>query len=344
MKIRRRYLTAKLPGDIQDYEDPTKIQYYGPISIGTPPQSFQVVFDTGSSNLWVPSSTCKSSDIACQLHNKYDHSKSSTYKKNGTEFGIKYGSGSMTGFLSTDSVKIGNVTVNGCTFAEATQEPGESFVVAKFDGILGLAFVTIAVDHVLPPFYEMVRQKLIGKGVFAFYLDNNPNGKLGGELDLGGEDPRHYTGNITYANVTKEGYWQFTLDKIAVGGKGEFCGSSCQAIADTGTSLIVGPTSQINVLQQYIGAENIGGQYTVDCNAIDSLPNVTFTIAGRGFSLTGKQYILKIKSKDATLCLSGFQGMDLPAGELWILGDVFISQYYTIFDLDNKRVGFADSK
>lgn len=73
-------------------------QYYGTIEIGTPPQEFTVIFDTGSSNTWVPSKKCHS--LACYLHNRYDSSDSETYEKDSREFAIRYGSGAVEGFIS----------------------------------------------------------------------------------------------------------------------------------------------------------------------------------------------------------------------------------------------------
>ncbi|XDV26154.1 hypothetical protein PO909_029931, partial [Leuciscus waleckii] len=316
-------------------------QFFGQISLGKPEQNFTVVFDTGSSDLWVPSSYCVSQ--ACAMHHKFKAFESSTYAHDGRVFGIHYGSGHLLGVMAKEQLKVGSVRVQNQVFGEAVYEPGFSFVLAHFDGVLGLGFPQLAEELGSPVFDSMIAQGLLEEPVFSFYLKNGDS-SLGGELLFGGVDETRFVSPIIWAPVTQKGYWQIRLDGVKVQGALSFCYRSnhgCQAVVDTGTSLIGGPAKDIMLLQQFLGATPTA--YLLDCARIRSLPVVSFMINGVEFSLTGEQYVRREMLNNKEICFSGFQSIDLPspAGAVWILGDVFLSQFYSIYDRGHNRVGLA---
>jgi hypothetical protein len=316
---------------INDYENS---QYYGEVALGTPEQKFNVIFDTGSSDLWVASSKC---DDSCGRHAEYDSSASSTYVANGTAFDIMYGSGPVSGFQSVDTLNMGGLLVKSQEFAEVTNAAGlgAAYKLGKFDGILGMAFDVLSVNKVPTPFDNLVSQGLIDTAQFAFYLGDSRTDK--GELVLGGTDPAHYSGDITWVNLLAATYWEITLNGMSVDGTSYTSGT--KAIVDSGTSILTAPSDVVASIAAQLGAkEIIEGEYMLACD-YEGLPDFTFTIDGHDYTLSASDYLLP----DGDLCLLGMIGMDIPAptGPLWILGDVFMRKYYTVFDTANKRVGFA---
>ncbi|XP_044142810.1 gastricsin-like isoform X2 [Bufo gargarizans] len=316
------------------------MSYYGEISIGTPPQNFLVLFDTGSSNLWVASTYCQSQ--ACNNHPKFNPSQSSTYSSNNQQFSLQYGTGSLTGILGYDTVTIQNIAISQQEFGLSVNEPGTNFVYAQFDGILGLAYPSIAEGGATTVMQEMIQQNLINQPMFGFYLSGQENTQSGGEVAFGGVDQSYYSGQITWTPVTSETYWQIGIQGFSINGQSTgWCSQGCQGIVDTGTSLLTAPQGVFSSLMQDIGAQqDQSGNYAVSCSSIQNLPTISFTISGTSFPLPPSAYVLQSNG----YCTIGIEPTYLPSQNgqpLWILGDVFLRQYYSVYDLGNNQVGFA---
>ncbi|KAM8977238.1 renin [Pelodytes ibericus] len=321
-------------------------QYFGEISIGSPPQTFKVVFDTGSSNLWVPSRSCSPLYSACVSHNQYDSSKSRTYMKNGTGFSIQYGSGGVKGFLSQDLVVVAGIPIIQ-VFAEATALPALPFIFARFDGVLGMGFPSQAIDGITPVFDQILSEKVLQEDVFSVYYNRDIHLKKGGEIILGGSDPRYYIGSFQYLSLRKKGYWQINMKGVSVGAEVLFCKEGCLAAIDTGASYITGPAGSVSALMKAIGATELAEeQYIVDCDKISQLPDISFHMGANEYTLKGEAYTLKQSQFGEEVCSVTFSALDIPppTGPLWILGATFIGQYYTEFDRRNNRIGFATSR
>ncbi|ETE62707.1 Cathepsin E-B, partial [Ophiophagus hannah] len=326
-------------------------QYYGKVSIGTPPQTFSVILDTGSADFWIPSKYCMNE--ACLKHNQFESFLSHSYQHGGRQFSLRYGTGHLMGICSKEVVQISNISIEAQDFGESLLEPGNTFVSAHFDGVLGLAYPNLSVMDAVPVFDNMMRQNLVEEPVFSFFL-NRDGTKDGGELIFGGIDHSLYRGPMHWIPVSRKMYWQIPLENVKIQGQIVACKNGCEAIVDSGTSLITGPLLDIKKLQAKIGAvPSSSGEFLVDCRRLSSLPSISFSIRQKEFTLTPKQYIIKgpanflitialyfrsstcyimavfvslwqENSRNEALCFSGFQSLDLifNEGPLWILGDV----------------------
>lgn len=264
------------------------VQYYAEITLGTPPQAFQVQMDTGSANLWVPSISCQS--LACRVHEQFDGSKSSTYKFDGAPISIRYGSGTVSGVVSSDVLGVANLNITNQVFGEMTSEVDRTWEVVSFDGIFGLAFDSRAVNNIVPPLYNMISQKAIDRAIFSIYLGSTDQQS---EIVFGGIDEAHFTGPIEYLPVVLPGYWELELDSLQLGDQ-SFELANTGAAIDSGTSLIAMPTYMAQALNDYIGATIIpgGNQFTVPCDRVPKLPDLTLNMDGKPFSLSSNEYIL----------------------------------------------------
>jgi saccharopepsin len=148
--------------------------------------------------------------------------------------------------VSQDTFQIGDLKVKKQDFAEATSEPGLAFAFGRFDGIMGLGYDRISVNGIVPPFYNMIDQKLLDEPVFAFYLgDTNENEES--VATFGGIDESHYTGKLTKLPLRRKAYWEVELDAITFGDETAEMDNT-GVILDTGTSLIALPSTIAELL------------------------------------------------------------------------------------------------
>jgi len=304
-------------------------QYLGEIEVGTPGQKELVVFDTGSSNLWVPTKHTQGR----VKHHIYNPKKSSTYTANDTVFQIMYGSGPVSGKFCQDDVSFAGMTLKNYNFAavDNLQGLGQVYSESPMDGILGMAFDALVTGGSTSPFSALVASGQLDEPVFGFYLSKDDSES---ELVFGGVDPAHYTGEFTWVPLSATTYWQVELQSVHIGAK-SFDAKFGQAIVDSGTSLIVGPTPEVDFLAYQLGAQYYQGMYLADCS--QPLPSIAFEFGGVSFAVEGADLVIDIQQG---VCILGISGMNSPQ---WILGDVFMRPYYIAHDWGKKRLGFATS-
>ncbi|KIJ63347.1 hypothetical protein HYDPIDRAFT_92725 [Hydnomerulius pinastri MD-312] len=316
--------------------DDSNDRWYGTITVGTPAVEYKVDFDTGSADLFLPASNCGST---CEGHTLYNPNISSSAVDLHQMFELTYGDGStVLGEQYTDTVGIAGFTAKNQTLGAASQY-STGFQASNFapDGLMGMAFEDISVFTANSVMQTLVAEKTLSEAMFAFKLASS-----GSELRIGGVNSALYTGSITYTPVTEQGFWLINGDAISANGKEAF--TNFPAIVDTGTTLILGDESTVGQFYNALNATDIGGGfYTFPCN---SMPSVSITISGRVFALSAETFNLGSYDSSGESCVGAIAATGSLGGnsllDTWILGDTFLRNVYSVFDIGQLRVGFAD--
>ncbi|KAJ2511916.1 aspartic proteinase precursor [Coemansia sp. RSA 2049] len=310
--------------------------YFGSISLGTPPQRFRVVFDTGSSDFWIPSINCDSS--ACEGHARFNHSSSSTYIATHVPFSLSYGTGGLIGQVGGDSLQIGNSTVVPGMHIGLATHMGKFFHTAQFDGVFGLGFPRLSRIHSEPPLYTMFQLGILDKPVFSFWIKEGKNGQhAGGEIVLGGTNPARFEGPSVTIPVIRKMYWEVGLTGLLINENPVPNLSSQTAIIDTGTSLIVLPAIDADAVNQFLGAVplfNEYGLYAIDCHKSNK-PTIKFVLAGEVFAIRPSHYIIPVGKNR---CVTAFAASTSPDLSRWVIGNSFLRAWHTTFDLERFEI------
>ncbi|OAX35396.1 acid protease, partial [Rhizopogon vinicolor AM-OR11-026] len=311
--------------------------WYASINVGTPAKTFTVDIDTGSSDIFLPSVVC---GVSCDGHNKYDPSTSSTAVDLGKPFVLTYITGDVEGEQFVDNVAIGGYTAVGQTLGAAmVYSPTFSSTSFTPDGLAGFAFESISVYEASPLFQTLVQSGQLPEAVFGVKLSATG----ASELYVGGTNTALYQQDtLTYTPVTVSGFWQVTSDQVSRAGV-QVGPSEVESIIDTGTSLILTDTataaSYYNGIPGAILQES-DGFYSIPCDIIENYAP-TFTFGGRPFTVSGETFNLGPIEDGSSDCLAGVAASS-DIEDYWLVGDVFLQNVYSVFDMDQLRVGFAE--
>merc|ERR1719446_922835 len=344
MKRQRYRANGKLKhGSKQFNKVVHKTAYYGKVEIGTPRQALTVVFDTGSGNLMVPSTYCKSR--ACTQHKQFDRKKSQTaedIQADGThaekgaardQITVTFGTGEISGVFIQDDVCVGTLCSN-LRLVAATDETDDPFTSFKFDGVLGLALPEMSQSPEFNFMSRLMNNKALKKPMFSVFLSDSDSEDS--EITFGDIKGQHMASDIFWMPVSRDsGYWQVQISDITINNKKQSLCSDCQVAVDTGTSQLAGPTDVINELSSRLNVKS-------DCSNYKSLPDLGFVIGENILNLKPQDYV----DKGSEGCEVSLMPLDVPPpnGPLFIFGDPFLRKYYTAYDFENRRVGFATAR
>jgi len=334
-----------------------KTEYIGTIGIGTDHQGnaqfeARVVFDTGSTNLWVASTLCTEAPCDSERgRDFYDPVKSLTQEPFMGERGdidIMFGTGELRGPLHVDTYRVGPMEVKRQPFAMIREMKGEVFSSFPFEGILGLGFKSLSFGGINPFFERVIEQRLLENNEFAFFF--NVDSDQPSALLWGGIDPDLYHGPIRMFPIVQPHYWALELVDFKVGEKSMRNAGMSQdpvkrLIVDSGTTFFTAPGGLHEEIMRQIP--------NADCDTVNNYPPLTFVLKGaddQTYELIVSQETYMIGGYSNN-CRPAFMALDVNEeyGPAMILGEVFMRHFFTVFsrgdgDVANAKIGIAPAK
>ncbi|KAF7369214.1 Peptidase A1 domain-containing protein [Mycena venus] len=327
--------------------------YFSTIQIGTPPQEFNVILDTGSSDLFVLDTSCN----LCSDAPLFDSSKSSTFSQQTSTRPtiITYGSGSVEGFIATDTVTMGSFSVASQTFL-TVEQLDQGLIDGTVSGLIGLAFQDLAETQAVPFWQALASNNQLSSPEMAFQLlrSTSANDQPGGTFTLGGTNSSLFTGNIEFhdlVNASPPTFWQLSLSAVTAQGKSVSISTGNNAISaiDTGTTAIGGPTDDVNAI--WAAVPNAGpvqqqggeGFFQFPCSTEVS---ITLSFGGQAWPISSEDMNLGEVEQGSSMCVGAIFDISLGAdtgssGPSWVIGDTFLKNVYSVFRQNPMSVGFA---
>ncbi|SMR58486.1 unnamed protein product [Zymoseptoria tritici ST99CH_1E4] len=301
-------------------------------------QKVNLNFDTGSADLWVFSSLLSQSALGD--HSFYNPNNSDTFESyDGATWQIRYGDGSSaSGVVGYDVVDVGGTTVQKQCVELATQLSRAFIADDASDGLLGLGFSTISTVKPVQQktFFENVMPQL-SSPVFTADLEETSGA---GTYEFGRIDPAKYHGEIHYTPIdNSDGWWQFDSPSYSVDGQESPCTYCTPAIADTGTSLVYMDTDIVRAYYASVSSafpDTSQGGWVFDCT--ETLPSFGLAVGDYMAVINGTDMAYAPLDDGSGMCYGGLQE---GPGDVQIVGDVFLKQFFAVFDGGENRFGVA---
>ncbi|KZV74649.1 acid protease [Peniophora sp. CONT] len=326
------------------------VTYLGTVQMGTPPQDFTVIMDTGSADFWVGAENCvtisaqgQSTGQDCGKHTFLGSNGSSSFVDTQKQFQVTYGSGAVVGDIVTDDLTMAGLNIKGHTLGVALGETIQFSGDANADGLMGLAQGTLSNQGVPTPPEALAKAGLIDSTIVSVKLARLDDGNNDGEITFGALDATKFdaASQVTVKNVNTQGFWEADMDDISVDGTSLGL-QGRTAILDTGTTLIIAPQTDADTLMAAIpGAKSDGqGGYTVPCTTNVS---VAMSFGNTNFAIDSRDLAFLPVSNDLSGdCTAGVSAGQIGGATEWLVGDVFLKNVYASFDTDNNQIQLAN--